>query len=273
MRDAGPPDPFAALQGAAPALAVHEGVLALPDQLKRRPLICGLFDDAGAELPGSQCWLDGSTPATLPPGERPAATEKLTGTHLFGGVVSRHFGHVLCGGTARLWALDHSPCAVDGIVFFGRDPEMPNRLATRARGILGAFGIDLPVRISIQKPYVTVSTPVAKGDILSESVLTQAYQDQTLIRGDYLSDTTALIGVRSKRELKPGQPIRLSQVCVVCKGDQVTLSAENSSMQIKTMARALQDGSFGDMIRLVNIRSGKTVQGKVNAVGSVVVTF
>ncbi|WP_029299800.1 MULTISPECIES: flagellar basal body P-ring formation chaperone FlgA [Aeromonas] len=131
----------------------------------------------------------------------------------------------------------------------------------------------LPVRVSIQKPYVTVSTPVAKGDILSQSVLTQAYQDQTLIRGDYLSDTTALIGVRSKRELKPGQPIRLSQVCVVCKGDQVTLSAENSSMQIKTMARALQDGSFGDMIRLVNIRSGKTVQGKVNAVGSVVVTF
>nr|WP_290043048.1 flagellar basal body P-ring formation chaperone FlgA [Aeromonas salmonicida] len=131
----------------------------------------------------------------------------------------------------------------------------------------------LPVRVSIQKPYVTVATPVAKGDILSESVLTLAYQDQTQIRGDYLSDQTTLIGVRSKRELKPGQPIRLSQVCVVCKGDQVTLSAENSSMQIKTMARALQDGSFGDMISLVNIRSGKTVQGKVSAVGSVVVPF
>ena len=51
-------------------------------------------------------------------------------------------------------------------------------------------------------------------------------------------------------------------------GDQVTLSAENSSMQIKTMARALQDGSFGDMIRLVNTRSGRTVQGQVSAVGS-----
>ncbi len=131
----------------------------------------------------------------------------------------------------------------------------------------------LPVRVSIQKPYVTVAAPVAKGDILSESMLTLAYQDQTLIRGDYLTDPASLIGGRSKRELKPGQPIRLTQVCVVCKGDQVTLSAENSSMQIKTMARALQDGSFGDMIRLVNIRSGKTVQGKVNAVGSVVVTF
>ena len=131
----------------------------------------------------------------------------------------------------------------------------------------------LPVRVSIQKPYVTVADPVAKGDILSESMLTLAYQDQTLIRGDYLTDPSALIGVRSKRELKPGQPIRLTQVCVVCKGDQVTLSAENSSMQIKTMARALQDGSFGDMIRLVNTRSGRTVQGQVSAVGSVIVTF
>ncbi|MDX7597129.1 flagellar basal body P-ring formation chaperone FlgA [Aeromonas caviae] len=136
-----------------------------------------------------------------------------------------------------------------------------------------SWDLYLPVRVSIQKPYVTVAVPVAKGDILSEPMLTLAYQDQTLIRGDYLTDPTALIGVRSKRELKPGQPIRLTQVCVVCKGDQVTLSAENSSMQIKTMARALQDGSFGDMIRLVNTRSGRTVQGQVSAVGSVIVTF
>ncbi|MFQ2770932.1 flagellar basal body P-ring formation chaperone FlgA [Aeromonas caviae] len=136
-----------------------------------------------------------------------------------------------------------------------------------------SWDLYLPVRVSIQKPYVTVAVLVAKGDILSEPMLTLAYQDQTLIRGDYLTDPTALIGVRSKRELKPGQPIRLTQVCVVCKGDQVTLSAENSSMQIKTMARALQDGSFGDMIRLVNTRSGRTVQGQVSAVGSVVVTF
>ena len=136
-----------------------------------------------------------------------------------------------------------------------------------------SWDLYLPVRVSIQKPYVTVAVPVAKGDILSEPMLTLAYQDQTLIRGDYLTDPTALIGVRSKRELKPGQPIRLTQVCVVCKGDQVTLSAENSSMQIKTMARALQDGSFGEIIKLVNIRSGKTVEGKVSAVGAVSVTF
>ncbi|MGL4715909.1 MAG: flagellar basal body P-ring formation chaperone FlgA [Aeromonas sp.] len=135
------------------------------------------------------------------------------------------------------------------------------------------WDVYLPVRVSIQKPYVTVTDPIAKGNLLTEQQLTVAYQDQSLIRGDYLTDTTSLIGVRSKREIKPGQPIRLSQVCVVCKGDQVTLTAQNSHFQIKTMARALQDGSFGEMIKLVNMRSGKTVAGKVSAVGAVSVTF
>jgi hypothetical protein len=54
---------------------------------------------------------------------------------------------VLCGATARLWALDHAPCAIDSLVFFARNPERPNRIAARASGILAAFGIDLPVRI------------------------------------------------------------------------------------------------------------------------------
>ncbi|MFQ1996830.1 flagellar basal body P-ring formation chaperone FlgA [Aeromonas sp. 601027] len=135
------------------------------------------------------------------------------------------------------------------------------------------WDVYLPVRVSIQKPFVTVTDPITKGDLLNESKLVVAFQDQTLIRGDYLTNPAPLIGVRSKREIKPGQPIRLSQVCVICKGDQVTLTAENSNFQIKTMARALQDGSFGEIIKLVNIRSGKTVEGKVTAVGAASVTF
>lgn len=134
-----------------------------------------------------------------------------------------------------------------------------------------AWDLYLPVRISIQKPYVTVAAPVAKGDLLGESMLTLAYQEQTLIRGDAVSDPALLIGARSKRELTPGQPVRLSQICMVCKGDEVTLSARNSNMEIKTLARALQDGSPGEMIRLVNLRSGRAIQGRVSAVGTVVI--
>jgi len=131
----------------------------------------------------------------------------------------------------------------------------------------------LPVRVSIQQPYVTVHTAVAKGELLDADQLTIAYQGQTLMRGDVVAQPEQLVGVRTKREIKPGQAVRLSQVCVVCKGDQVTLSAVNNHFQIKTMARALQDGNIGESIRLVNIRSGKTVTGNVDGVGQVSVTF
>ena len=64
----------------------------------------------------------------------------------------------------------------------------------------------LPVRVSIQKPYVTVAAPVAKGDVLSESMLTLAYQDQTLIRGDYLTDPAALVGYAASASSSPANP-------------------------------------------------------------------
>ncbi len=129
----------------------------------------------------------------------------------------------------------------------------------------------LPVRLFIQKPYVTVLDNVAKGEVLSAEKLTIAYQDEQMQRGDTLIDPNALVGARSKRELRPGQSIRASQLCVVCKGDQLTLTANIANLQIKSMVRALQDGSFGDTIRVSNLQSGKEVQARVSGVGSATV--
>ncbi|WP_264293199.1 flagellar basal body P-ring formation chaperone FlgA [Aeromonas simiae] len=129
----------------------------------------------------------------------------------------------------------------------------------------------LPVRLFIQKPYVTVLDNVAKGEVLSAEKLTIAYQDEQMQRGDTLIDPNVLVGARSKRELRPGQSIRASQLCVVCKGDQLTLTANIANLQIKSMVRALQDGSFGDTIRVSNLQSGKEVQARVSAVGSATV--
>lgn len=135
------------------------------------------------------------------------------------------------------------------------------------------WNVYLPVRVSLQKPFVTVTDIVAKGDLLSADKLTLAYQDEQMMRGDYLVDPTPLIGSRSKRDIRPGQPIRASQICVICKGDQITLIAQTSNLQIKSMVRALQDGSFGDMIRVTNLQSGREVSAKVSGVGSAVINM
>lgn len=135
------------------------------------------------------------------------------------------------------------------------------------------WNVYLPVRVSLQKPFVTVTDIVAKGDLLSADKLTLAYQDEQMMRGDFLVDPASLVGSRSKRDIRPGQPIRASQICVICKGDQITLIAQTSNLQIKSMVRALQDGSFGDMIRVTNLQSGREVSAKVSGVGSAVINM
>lgn len=127
----------------------------------------------------------------------------------------------------------------------------------------------LPVRVSVQKPFVTVTEVIGKGELLTADKLTIAYQDEQMLRGDYALEPERLSGTRSKRELRPGQPVRNSQLCVICKGDQITLIAQTGNLQIKSMVSALQDGSFGDMIRVTNLHSGREVKAKVKDVGQV----
>ncbi|ALP40656.1 flagellar basal body P-ring formation protein FlgA [Aeromonas schubertii] len=131
----------------------------------------------------------------------------------------------------------------------------------------------LPVRVSVQKPFVTVTEVVGKGELLTADKLTITYQDEQMLRGDYALEPERLYGARSKRELRPGQPVRTSQLCVICKGDQITLVAQTENLQIKSMVSALQDGSFGDMIRVTNLHSGREVKAKVIAVGQAVIVL
>lgn len=131
----------------------------------------------------------------------------------------------------------------------------------------------LPVRVSIQKPYVTVNAPVAKGERLSADHLVVSYLDQSQLRGDFLSQIAPLIGARSKRELQPGQALRLHQLCLVCKGDSVDVIAQNAHFQLKTQGIAQQDASLGQKVKFTNLRSGKMAEGRVSAVGVITVSF
>ena len=93
--------------------------------------------------------------------------------------------------------------------------------------------------------------------------------DEVMMRGDSFTDPNMLIGSRSKRDLKPGQPLRQNQICVVCRDDVVTIEANTAGIAISTAGKALQDGSFGDTIRVQNLRSQRTISVNVVAVGRV----
>ena len=110
-----PTDPALPLAGCVRDVV---GALLVPPAGPERPQPCGVFDGA-VPVPESLCFGgDAQHPINSFPAPRPAE-QHLAGTHLFGGILSGHFGHMLVEGTGRLWVL-HGRTDVAGVLFFAR---------------------------------------------------------------------------------------------------------------------------------------------------------
>lgn len=135
------------------------------------------------------------------------------------------------------------------------------------------WSLFVPVRVRILKPVVTAASPIARNTLLQPEQLQLSYQDEVLLRGDVFDDIQSLLGTRSKRDLRPGRPVLASQLCVVCKGDKVTIVAETGGLSIRTEGTAEEDGTFNEHIRIRNSRSGRQIQGRISEAGVVKVAL
>jgi len=131
----------------------------------------------------------------------------------------------------------------------------------------------VPVRVSIMVPVVVAKFKLDKGAVLDESNLTIKHVDQYKLRGQPVSSIDEVSGARTKRSLTAGKFVSKKSLCFVCKGDPVTIIAKSSDFSIKTGGTALQDGAIGEKIRIKNNRSGRVVNGQVNAINKVVINL
>lgn len=122
-----------------------------------------------------------------------------------------------------------------------------------------------------------ISVPVLarlakKGDVIKASDL--GWQDVELdaANADVVTDADDLIGKTPRNNLRPGLPLRsidLLTPAVITKGSQVNLSYRTGSIQITAAGKALADGAEGDVIRVVNLTSSRTLEGRVVNSGTV----
>jgi len=129
--------------------------------------------------------------------------------------------------------------------------------------------IYLSVRVDVSYPVVVAKETLAPGDVLSAAQMEIRYVDQYSVNGEQFSDMQQLIGTRLKRRVSKDYPIFGSNICVVCKGDTVSIIARTEQFQIKTIGEAVEDGNLGQQIRVKNTRSNKTVDAIVTQVGEV----
>jgi len=131
----------------------------------------------------------------------------------------------------------------------------------------------IPSRISIKSPIVVALSAIDKGSILSSDNIGVAYIDEKRIRGERMTNANVLLGAKSKRTLSMGTAITRKNICLVCKGDNVTIEAKSTAISIKTDGISMSNGHIGDKVKVKNERSGKMVNAKVSGLNKVEINF
>lgn len=130
----------------------------------------------------------------------------------------------------------------------------------------------VPVAVAAHVNAVVINRSLPRGSILQASDVKLVKRSTTALNGQHISDLNSVIGKELKRPVSANSLLNLNIIAaphVVRRGQTVTILAEAGSLQVRMQGEALKDGSEGELIKIKNVKSGRTVQGTVNKDGSV----
>lgn len=89
-----------------------------------------------------------------------------------------------------------------------------------------------------------------------------------------LTDPTLAIGQQSRAAIYPGRPVlerSIVPVTLVDRNQIVVLTYMAGGLAIRTEGRALNEGSLGDIIEVMNLTSRTKITGRIDATGGIIV--
>ncbi len=131
----------------------------------------------------------------------------------------------------------------------------------------------LPAKIMTTLPVLIASKNITKGSVLTTDNTKVAFIDSKKIRGERLTDQSTVLGAKAERRIGKGRAISKRSICIVCKGDIVTITAKADNLHIKTQGVAISSGNINDQIRVKNSSSGKVINPKVKAMNQVIINL
>lgn len=125
------------------------------------------------------------------------------------------------------------------------------------------------------KRWVLVaSVPLQRGMMLNETHVQRAQVDASVMPVNVLEQSSEVLHAEVVRDVRPGVPLRSHDIrptVLVKRGQMVLLSVgQSQGFQISARVEAMQDGRFGDQIRLKNRDSGRELSGRVQGPNQVV---
>jgi len=136
----------------------------------------------------------------------------------------------------------------------------------------GAFVLPVKGSVIIKRNVPVLARRLDSGTTIGESDLDWQWAPEERLNAEILTDPRQLIGREVRRDTPEGVLLRARDVMpqrLVQRGSLVTLKIETPYIQITSQGKAMQDGAEGDVIRVTNTQSNRTVEGVVTAPGVV----
>ncbi|MGE4351068.1 MAG: flagellar basal body P-ring formation chaperone FlgA [Bdellovibrionales bacterium] len=127
-------------------------------------------------------------------------------------------------------------------------------------------------RVVIKKSVPVLIRRLSAGTTVTPSDITYITLNEDQIGNDVLTDEVEIIGQELRRDEQEGDVLRAHDVIpprLVTRGALVMIKIQTPTMLITTQGKALQDGTKGDVVRILNVQSNRVVEGTVEATGVV----
>ncbi|HEX7005734.1 MAG TPA: flagellar basal body P-ring formation chaperone FlgA [Alphaproteobacteria bacterium] len=115
---------------------------------------------------------------------------------------------------------------------------------------------------------------LSRGDVIQPSDLTLAKVPVNEIGRDTLTDPKAIVGLEATRHLGAGEPIRARDVrpeVLVRKNSLVTIVLRSGGMELTVQGKALDEGARDGVVKVMNTKSKRVLEARVDGPGTVVV--
>lgn len=155
---------------------------------------------------------------------------------------------------------------VDDFSFDSRNGRFYATVASAAASIKVSGRAQIVEAIPVLKSRITAGQVITRNDVEWLQVPANRYG------AGYIDRFDELIGQTPRRALAAGMPIRSADIGkpeAIAKNALVTMVAQAPGITITTTGRAMESGSIGDVVQVMNLQSKRTIQATVTGMNLV----
>jgi flagella basal body P-ring formation protein FlgA len=137
-----------------------------------------------------------------------------------------------------------------------------------------------PIKISTDMkvflPVVISTGVINRGENITARQIRLEETDITRNNRGFYNNTQQVVGMSAKRRVRPNQiltPDLIDQPQLIKRGEKIKIIANRDGISASMPGEALEKGGKGEIIRVKNLSSGKTIEAKVVEAGVVTSTY